>query len=81
MGYEQDQDQVNQYKDSFFQKYSINIDTHTHTIIHSYEHIYAHPTSMSTFKKLRQIDLKIHEVGHQKRLIADGNVASLWKNN
>jgi hypothetical protein len=31
---------------------------------------------MSTFKKLSQLDLEIHEVGHQERLTVDGDVTS-----
>jgi hypothetical protein len=33
---------------------------------------HAHPTFMSTSERLIQIDLEIHEVGHQKRLAVDG---------
>jgi hypothetical protein len=31
---------------------------------------------MSTFKRLSRFDLEIHEVGHQKCLIIDGDVTS-----
>jgi hypothetical protein len=41
---------------------------------HLYEHTYAHPTSMTTFERLSQLDLEIHEVGHQERIAVDGDV-------
>jgi hypothetical protein len=44
--------------------------------IHSYEYTYAHHILMSIFERLSQFDLKIHKVGHQKRLTVDGDVAS-----
>jgi hypothetical protein len=31
---------------------------------------------MSTFERLSQLDLEIYELGHQKRLAVDGDVAS-----
>jgi hypothetical protein len=31
---------------------------------------------MSTFERLSQLDLKIHEVGHQERLVVDEDIAS-----
>jgi hypothetical protein len=43
---------------------------------HLYEHIYAHPTSMSTSERLSRLDLEIHEVDHQEHLAIDGDVAS-----
>jgi hypothetical protein len=43
---------------------------------HHAQHTYAHTTSMSTFKKLSQLDLEIHEVGHQEHLTIDGDVTS-----
>jgi hypothetical protein len=48
---------------------------------HPYEYTHAHPTSISTFEKLWQLDLEIYEVGHQECLAVDGDVASHWKNN
>jgi hypothetical protein len=44
--------------------------------IYSYQHMYAHLILMSTSEKLSQLDLEIHEVGHQERLIIDGDVGS-----
>jgi hypothetical protein len=43
---------------------------------HPYKHMHAYPTPMSTSKRLSQLDLEIHEVGHQERLSIDGDVAS-----
>jgi hypothetical protein len=40
-------------------------------ITHSYEHAHVYPTPMSTFKRLDRLDLEIHEVGNQKRLVVD----------
>jgi hypothetical protein len=37
--------------------------------------MYAHPTPMSTLKKLDQLDFEIHEVGHEERFIVDENIA------
>jgi hypothetical protein len=48
---------------------------------HLYEHIYAHPTFMSTCERLGRLDLEIHKVGHQECLAVDGDVVSHWKNN
>jgi hypothetical protein len=31
---------------------------------------------MNTSKKLNQLDLEIYEVGHQERLVIDGDVTS-----
>jgi hypothetical protein len=39
------------------------------------EYTYTDPTHMSTFKLLGRLDLEIHEVGHQKRLTVDKDVA------
>jgi hypothetical protein len=44
-------------------------------ITHSYEHTYVHPNSMSTFKRLDWLDLEIHKVGHEERLVIDEDVA------
>jgi hypothetical protein len=41
-----------------------------------YEHKHVHPIPMSTFERLSQLYLEIHEVGHQERLAVDGDVAS-----
>jgi hypothetical protein len=43
-------------------------------IIYPYEYIYAHPTPISTFKIPSRLDLNIHEVSHQKRLVVDGDI-------
>jgi hypothetical protein len=43
---------------------------------HSYEYMYVHHISMSTFKRLSRLDLEIHEVSHQERLAVDGDIAS-----
>jgi hypothetical protein len=56
-------------------------------ILIMYEHspdpmnIYTHPTFMSTFERLGQLDLKIHEVSHQERLAIDRDVVYHRKNN
>jgi hypothetical protein len=42
---------------------------------HPYKHMHAQPISMSTFERLSRLDLEIYEVGHQKRLSVDGDVA------
>jgi hypothetical protein len=60
----------------FFEKHSINVDTHTRTSTHPYEHTHTHPTPMSTSQILSRLDLEIHEVSHQERLAVDGDVAS-----
>jgi hypothetical protein len=60
----------------FFEKHSINADTHTHTSTHLYEHMHAHPIPMSTSERLSRLDLEIHEVGHQEHLVVNGDVAS-----
>jgi hypothetical protein len=41
---------------------------------HPYEYMYVHPTPMSTSESLSRLDLEIHEVDHQERLIIDGDV-------
>jgi hypothetical protein len=38
--------------------------------------MHVHPTPMSTFERLSQFDLKIHEVSHQERLAIDGGIIS-----
>jgi hypothetical protein len=40
-----------------------------------YKYTYTDSTYMSTFELLGQLDLKIHEVGHQKRLAVDRDIA------
>jgi hypothetical protein len=60
----------------FLKKYSINAYTHTHRSTHPYKHIHAHHTPISTFERLSRLNLDIHEVGYQERLIVDWNVAS-----
>jgi hypothetical protein len=37
----------------------------------SYEYTYAHSTPMSTFERLNWLDLEIHEVSNQERLVVD----------
>jgi hypothetical protein len=41
-----------------------------------YEHTYAHHTRMSISERLNRLDLKIHEISHQERLIIDEDVIS-----
>jgi hypothetical protein len=60
----------------FFEKHSTNADTNICTSAHPYEHTHVHPTPMSTFERLSQLDLEIHEVSHQEKLVVDGYVAS-----
>jgi hypothetical protein len=43
---------------------------------HSYEHTHAHPTPMSTSKRLCWLDLEIHKVDHQECFAVDGDVIS-----
>jgi hypothetical protein len=43
---------------------------------HPYEYTYAHHIPMSTSERLSQVDLEIHEVDHQERLIVDRDVTS-----
>jgi hypothetical protein len=59
-----------------FLKYSTNVDTYTHMSTHHYEHMHIHHTPMSNSGRLSRLDLEIHEVGHQKRLTVDRDVAS-----
>jgi hypothetical protein len=44
--------------------------------IHLYKHIYVNSTPMSTFKRLRRLNLEIHKVGHQEHLAVDGDIAT-----
>jgi hypothetical protein len=60
----------------FILKHGTNIDIHIRMSTHLYEHTHAHPTPMSISEKLSRLDLEIHEVGHQERLVVDGDVAS-----
>jgi hypothetical protein len=43
---------------------------------HIYEYIYTHTISISISERLKRLDLEIYEVGHQKRLTVDGDIAS-----
>jgi hypothetical protein len=43
---------------------------------HLYKHMNVHPTSVSTFKRLRRLNLEIYEVDHQERLVVDEDVVS-----
>jgi hypothetical protein len=43
---------------------------------HLYEYMHTHSILMITSERLSRLDLEIHEVGHQKRLAVDGDVAS-----
>jgi hypothetical protein len=45
-------------------------------IAYLYKHTHAHSTYMSIAKRLSQSDLEIHEVGHQKHIAVDRDVAS-----
>jgi hypothetical protein len=58
----------------FFEKHSTNSDTHTRRSTHPYKHTHTHPTPMSTSERLSWLDLEIHEVGQQERLIIDWDV-------
>jgi hypothetical protein len=44
---------------------------------HPYKYTYTQIIHMSIFKRLSRFDIEIHEVGHQERLIIDGDVASI----
>jgi hypothetical protein len=44
------------------------------THLYKYTHVYLIPMSIS--EKLSRLDLDIHEVSHQERLVVDGDVAS-----
>jgi hypothetical protein len=61
---------------SFFNKHSTNVDIYIRISTHSYEHTYTHSIPMSISERLRRLDFEIHEVGYQKRLAVDGDVAS-----
>jgi hypothetical protein len=43
-------------------------------ITHIYKYIRIHTTPMNTFKKLDQLDLKIHNVGHKEYLAINKDV-------
>jgi hypothetical protein len=43
---------------------------------HPYKHTHTHPIYMNTSERLNRLDFEIHKIGHQKRLIIDGDVAS-----
>jgi hypothetical protein len=43
---------------------------------HPYKYIYIQSTSINTSERLNRLDLEIHKVGYQERLIVDGDVAS-----
>jgi hypothetical protein len=60
----------------FFYKHSTNVDTHTRISTYLYKYTHAHPTHMSTFKRLSRLDIEIHEVGHQEHITVDRNVVS-----
>jgi hypothetical protein len=64
------------YMHHFFEKHSINTDTHMRMSTHPYEYTYAHPTLMSTSERLSWFNFKIHEVSYQERLVVDEDVAS-----
>jgi hypothetical protein len=42
--------------DFFFEKHSINTDTHSHMNTHPYEHTYTHSTCMNISERLSQLD-------------------------
>jgi hypothetical protein len=46
-----------------------------------YEYMHAHPTLMSTSKKLSRLDLEIHEVDHQECFTVNRDVTSNYNNN
>jgi hypothetical protein len=62
------------YETIVFLKYSTNINTHTYISTHSYEH--THTIPMSTSERLSWLDIEIHEVGHQERLVVGGDIVS-----
>jgi hypothetical protein len=43
---------------------------------HSYEHTHAQFILIRAFERLNRLDLEIHKVGHQERLIIDRNISS-----
>jgi hypothetical protein len=45
------------------------VDIYTRMNTHLYEH--THPTHMSIFERLRQIDLEIHKIDHQEHIAVD----------
>jgi hypothetical protein len=51
--------------------------TYKHSLLWIYTYIHY---SMSTFERLSQLDIKIHEVSHQERLTVDENVVFHRKN-
>jgi hypothetical protein len=52
----------------FSDNHNTNVDTYTRTNTHIYKHTYAQSTFMSTSERLNQLDLEIHEVGHQEHI-------------
>jgi hypothetical protein len=38
-----------------FLQYNLNMNTHTRTIIHSYDHVHTHPTSMNQWRSYSKI--------------------------
>jgi hypothetical protein len=62
----------------FFKKTQYNADTHTRMSTLTSINTHTHLILMNTSKRLSQLDLEIHEVGHHKHLTAvDDEVASL----
>jgi hypothetical protein len=49
--------------------------------IYSYEYMYTRLTHMTASERLSRLDLKIHEVGHQKRLTIKKTSSTTKKNN
>jgi hypothetical protein len=62
-----------------FKKYSTNVVNYTYRNIYFYEHMHAHPISLSTSERLIRFNLEIYIVSHQEYF--DGNIVSHWKNN
>jgi hypothetical protein len=60
----------------FFKKYSANVNIYTRTSTHPYKHTHIHIIPMSTFKRLSQFDIEIHEIDHQERITVDMDAAS-----
>jgi hypothetical protein len=59
----------------FIEKHSTNTDTHIRMSIHPHEYMHAHSILMSISERLSRLNLKIHKVSHQERLVVDGDAA------
>jgi hypothetical protein len=52
------------------------MDIYIRMSIHTYEYMHVHSIFMSTFERLNQFDLEIHEVSYQECIVIDKNVTS-----